>query len=121
MKHNWDILKGIARGVFVDHWATEQEEEGESFPGGTNLDTVAPPTSAHARKWAREVADKITKANNTSLARLYAKVKAAGYPHDEEHFGYHLGMQTAGSGVSWSDDTPKLDHDEIEVPYREYY
>lgn len=126
MKHDPEILAGIPRGVWVSHWADEQEEAGEHFASGTNLDDVAPPTPRWAKKWAREVADKIVAANNVvrgrpvTLAFLYSMVKEAGYPYDKEHFGFHLGMQTAGHGVSWSDDS-KLPHDAIEVPYREFY
>lgn len=125
MTHNASILAGIPRGPWVDQWATEQEEAGESF-SGMNLDELAPATPAWAKKWGREVADKIVKANKVVRGRpvtldfLYQMVKEAGYPHDREHFGYHLGMQAAGHGVSWSDDC-KLPHDAIEVPHYEFY
>lgn len=40
-----------------------------------------------------------------SLDNLYeVAVKDFGYKNDKEHFGYHLGMQSVGHGVSWEDD-----------------
>ena len=140
MTHDSAILKGIPRGVWADLWATEQEEKGRSF-GGQELTSIAPPTPAWAKKWAKGVADEIVRLNadllkkisqenffrlgvkpgKSSLDSLYELVKRFGYPYDREHFGYHLGMQAAGHGVSWSDDTRRLRHETIKLPYREFY
>jgi hypothetical protein len=116
------VLKGIPTGVWADHWATEQEEKGRSFRGQDLMD-VAPKVPAWANKWGKAVADSIVAANHGwahSLGDLYRHVKQNGYPYDEAHFGYHLGMQAAGHGVSWSDDT-KLPHSTIKIPQREFY
>jgi hypothetical protein len=80
----------------------------------------APLVPKWARSWANNIAAGIMSANGCSLEDLYKRVKAHGYPFDREHFGYHLGMQAAGHGVSWSDDT-KLSHKAIEIPSREFY
>lgn len=117
--HDPDILEGIPRGVFADRWAQEKEEEGESF-GGQDIMDIAPKTPASAKKWGREVADEIVRMNGKSLADLYELVIEHGYPHDKASFGFHLGMQTAGHGVSWADDT-NLPYDTIKLPSREYY
>jgi hypothetical protein len=115
------VLKGIPGGVWADYWATAQEEKGRSF-SGQNLMDVAPKVPGWANKWAKVVADSIVAANpwTHSLGHLYLHVKQNGYPYDEEHFGYHLGMQAAGHGVSWSDDC-KLPHSTIKIPSREFY
>jgi len=118
--HDAEILEGIPRGVYADWWAQEQEEKGKSF-SGQDITRAAPRTPGWAKKWGHEVADAIVTANHSSLEDLYAKVKAHGYPYDREHFGYHLGMETAGHGVSWSDDTKGLAHDAIKLPDREFY
>jgi hypothetical protein len=119
-KEEAEILRGIPSGVWADHWANEQEENGKSFFGKDIIDE-APPPPASAKKWAKEVANKIVAMNNgQSLSRLFLRVKQNGYPHDAEHFGYHLGMQAVGHGVSWSDDT-RLPHDAIKIPSMEFY
>lgn len=117
--HDADILAGIPSGVWADLWATEQEERGRSF-SGQNLIAAAPPPPRWARRWAKQLADSIVRANGDSLAALYAKAKAAGYPRSASHFGFHLGMQSAGHGVSYSDDCD-LDDDAIEIPHNEFY
>lgn len=117
-----EILKGIPSGVWADQWATKQEERGRSF-SGQDLISVAPKPPKRARDWARKVADKIIAANPwaKTLEDLYRHVHQNGYPHDRDHFGYHLGMQAVGHGVSWSDDTPKLSHSAIKIPLDEFY
>lgn len=116
-----EILAGIPRGVFADWWATEQEEKGRSF-SGQRIDLLAPATPAWAKKWGREVAAAIVAANGgKSLTSLYQYAKGVGYPYDAEHFGYHLGMQVAGHGVSWTDDIKSGHREDIKLPYREFY
>lgn len=122
--HDPEILEGIPRGVWASLWADEQEEKGESF-SGVDLMEAAPATPGWAKKWAKEVADRIVEMNTTSLDEMYRIVTERGkYPHDRETFGYHLGMQAMGAGVSWSDDVDyksDLKHDDIKIPYREFY
>lgn len=119
MTHDQDILDGVSRGVWADLWANEQEEKGVSFSGMDVCD-CAPKTPRWAQRWARKVANAIVEANGKSLEDLYQLVRTHGYPYDRAQFGLHLGMQTAGHGMSWSDDT-RMSHDMIKVPYREFY
>lgn len=117
-----EILAGIPTGVWADYWATQQEERGRSFSGQDIMD-VAPKVPKWAKDWATNLAAGIVSVNGKTLEQLYQMVKEAGYPHDREHFGYHLGMQAAGHGVSWSDDVrfDKLKHNAIGIPHREFY
>jgi hypothetical protein len=131
----------MARGVWADLWATEQEEKGKSF-SGQDITEAAPKTPAWALKWARGVADKIVAMNQgnhirnylahthvegdpwkkqVTLNDLYLVVKSYGFPHDEDQFGLLLGMQAASHGISWSDDTKGLPHDTIELPRTDFY
>lgn len=119
VKHDAEILAGIPSGVWASMWADEQEEKGRSF-SGQNIMDHSPPVPAWAKKWAKKIADEIVSMNGLSLEALYEMVKAAKYPYDKEHFGYHLGMQSAGHGVSWSDDCD-LHHNAIKTPYHEFY
>jgi hypothetical protein len=119
-EHNSSILGGIPAGVWADHWATGEEEKGESF-SGVNLMDVAPAPPAWAKKWAKKVADEIVEANHKSLDELYELAESCGYPNDREHFGYHLGMQVAGHGVSWEDDADSGCSLKIKLPHREFY
>lgn len=112
--HDAEILAGIPSGVWADYWATEQEEKGRSFGGGVNLIDVAPNPPKWAKDWAKRVADKIVELNNNkSLEQIYEMAKKIGYKNDKEHFGYDLGMQTVGHGVSWTDDVPFQRLDEL--------
>jgi len=120
--HNAEILAGIPAGVWADLWATEQEEKGRSF-SGMDIVEEAPNPPAWAKKWGKEIADKIVALNHKSLEELYQMVVAAGYPHDRDQFGLHLGMQAVGHGISWSDDVSyaKLSHDAIKLPRTDFY
>ncbi len=117
-----EILTGIPRGVYADAWAMEEEEKGESF-SGMDLYEIAPETPAYADKWARKTAREIIKLNPKfkNLTELYEFAKSKGYGNDAEHFGYHLGMQSVGHGVSWSDDARAGHHDDIKLPSTEFY
>ena len=120
-----EIIKGIARGNWVLHWADRQEEKGRSF-GGVNLDEVAPKTPSWAIGWAVKVGAQIERLNGMSLSKLYEKAVELGYPKDEENFGSDLGLQSVGHGVSWTDDIPwsaskSIKRDEIKLPHTEFY
>ncbi len=52
---------------------------------------------------------------------LYALVKVFGYPYDRERFGFDLGMQAIGHGISWSDYVRKIPHETIRLPRTEFY
>lgn len=118
--HDKEILEGIPRGVWADYWALQQEEKGKSF-SGQDIYELAPKTPTWAKVWGKKIADEIVRLNGRSLEGLYDMVKEAGYPRGKETFGYHLGMQAAGHGVSWSDDVRGLRHDAIKIPSHEFY
>lgn len=123
--HNPEILAGIPSGVWADAWATRQEERGRSF-SGQDIMAAAPKPPPRARAWGKKIAGEIVRLNSerhgkpVSLEDLYQAAVGAGYPHDREHFGYHLGMQAVGHGVSFSDDC-SLRHDAIAIPDDEFY
>lgn len=118
--HDPDILRGMARGPWAVHWANEAEEAGESF-SGVDLYEIAPKTPRWAEKWARRLADSIAGLNQASLSELYQHAVSVGYSRDKESFGYHLGMQSTGEGVSWSDDSSAGHHGDILLPYYVFY
>lgn len=99
-----EILRGMARGPWAIQWANEQEEAGESF-SGQDIYEAAPEAPRWTKKWARDLADAITSANGiASLEELYQAAVSDGFAKDRETFGYYLGMQAQGHGVSWDDD-----------------
>ena len=115
-----EILTGMARGPWVMHWAREQEEAGESL-SGVDVYEAAPSTPRSAVKWAAELGRGILAANHaTSLEQLYQAAVAAGFAKDRETFGYYLGAQATGEGVSWDDDVSGSDL-KIQLPHSEYY
>jgi hypothetical protein len=119
MKHDLDILRGMARGPWANHWAAEQEEQGESF-SGVDIYDAAPEAPRWAEKWAERLADAIVKINDTPLDHLFAGARAVGFPKDEEAFGFYLGMQAVGHGISWDDDV-RGSTLKIGVPSAEFY
>lgn len=128
MKQPWpmfeddaEILEGMARGVYADAWATRQEERGRYISG--NVYDEAPATPSKAKTWAKRTAAEILKLNPQyeNLYTMYEVAQEKGYSRDPEHFGYHLGMQSVGHGVGWSDDAPKGRHDDFKLPYTEFY
>jgi len=115
-----EILSGMARGPWAEHWAQEQEEAGERL-SGVDIYDAAPATPKSAEKWARELWIALSIANHgLSLEDLYRAAVASGFAKDRETFGFYLGMQATGAGVSWHDDI-RGDHVEIKIPYSEYY
>ncbi len=121
--HDAEILGGIPMGVWADLWATEKEEKGHSFGGGVDIVAIAPKPPSWAKKWAKELADKIVALNHKSLEELYEMVERAGFSRGREDFGFLLGMQAVGHGISWSDDVSasKLSHDAIKLPRADFY
>jgi len=118
--HDPEILLGMARGVWADHWAQEKEEAGVSF-SGRDIYEAAPEAPSWAEKWAKRLANSISALNgNVSLNRLYLAAKEAGFPKDRETFGFYLGMEAVGHGVNWTDDISG-EHPEILVPDYEFY
>jgi len=126
--HVRDILRGMARGPWALYWADREEEKGSSF-SGVDIYEAAPEAPAWAKKWARELADKIVLLNTDRRGRrserpgldgLYEEAVAEGFAKDGEAFGYYLGMQAVGAGVRWDDDVSGTNL-EISVPYDEFY
>jgi hypothetical protein len=117
--HNNEILYGMAKGPWADYWARAQEEKGRSF-SGENIYDLCPEPPKWAKSWARKVADEIVKLNDgLSLATLFLAAREAGFNKSREDFGFYLGCQSAGMGISWDDD---LSTDmKIELPFREFY
>ena len=101
--HDPEITLGMARGVWADHWAHEQEEAGESF-SGMDIYEAAPDAPTWAERWAEKLASSIVALNGAPLDSLYRAAKTAGFPKDRETFGFYLGMQAVGHGVNWNDD-----------------
>ena len=118
--HDPEILLGMARGVWADYWANEQEEAGESF-SGQDIYEAAPDAPEWAEKWARKLASSILRLNGDSLDSLYKKARDVGFPKDRETFGFYLGMQAVGHGVAWDDDVPAGHDLKILVPSYEFY
>lgn len=118
--HDSEILHGMSRGVWANHWASAQEEKGRSF-SGQNLFDIAPKTPAWAVKWANKLADTIQKLNGIDVDALFEMAREAGFDKDRESFGFYLGMQAVGAGVRWTDDLSSRDAPKILVPSYQFY
>jgi hypothetical protein len=120
--HDPEILLGMARGVWADYWAQEQEEAGESF-SGQDIYAAAPDAPTWAEKWAKKLANSIIHLNgDVSLDTLFKAARQAGFPKDRETFGFYLGMEAVGHGIHWTDNVPHSDEiPKILVPDYEFY
>jgi hypothetical protein len=114
-----EILSGMARGPWASHWAQEEEERGESH-GGEDIYETAPPAPKWVKKWAAALGKSISSLNHdVGLEDLYQAARADGFTKDRETFGFYLGMQSVGHGVSWDDDHSSSIT--IKVPSMELY
>ena len=117
--HNREILYGMARGPWADHWANVQGERGRSF-SGQNIYDICPEPPRMAKRWARRLADDIVSANDgLGLEPLFLAARNAGFDKSREDFGFYLGCEACGMGIRWDDDLST--NLKIEVPYREFY
>lgn len=123
------MIAGIAHAFFVCAWADEEEQKGRSYPG-MELTEVAPDTPLEAVIEAAIFLGHFEEVNGASaILSLYHAARAEGVSDDEwvdgswaeDHaieFGWYLGMQGLGHGVSWSDDHAEF---EMKIPHFEYY
>jgi hypothetical protein len=118
-EHDSEILRGLAHGPWTMRWASEQEEQGESF-SGMDIYELAPEAPRWVARWASAVADTIVQINGRSLEDLYLRAQGEGFTKNRETFGYYLGMQATGEGVRWDDDLSGTDL-KIKVPSGELY
>lgn len=122
------ILDAMARALFVEAWARNEEEKPkfrERGYGGqghqVDIMDVAPRTSPAAMKSAKELAKDIEKQNGRSLTSLYTTAVAQEGHRKEPNptdFGHYLAMQAMGHGVSWWDDHPEFP---MTVPHHNFY
>lgn len=117
-RHDNNILLGMAKGPWADHWATIQEEKGKSF-SGMDIYEAAPDPPRWAKAWAKRLADSMVLLNETPLALIYAAAQKAGFAKNAETFGFYMGMEAVGHGIHWTDDG--ADDIKIKVPSMEFY
>ena len=92
-RHHNDILHGISKGPWAEHWAQAQEERGRSF-SGQNVYDLCPEPPRWARAWARKLADDIVEANDgLGLEPLFLAARDAGLDMSRENFGFCLGCE----------------------------
>jgi len=122
-----EIVDSMARTLWADAWANNEEEWGRSAGmAGQDIMDLALPTPEHAMERAREIYDAIEKASGTTIEDAYARAEADAEERPAEHsrevtkdrFGHTLVMEAMGSGVAWTDDHPKHG---LDVPHSDYY
>jgi hypothetical protein len=113
------IVDGMARALFVSSWAEAHAHEYQQV----DLEKVAPPTPPDAEMYARNLCGQVEKYNDrTDINLIYAGIVGyEAHAHRKkptpESFGWYLGMQMLGHGVSWTDDHPDAG---LELPYADY-
>lgn len=127
-----EILHSMARAAYSDWWICEQErkfeETGTPVPWGPgeSIDPYIPTrTPASAKKWALDAVAQWERETGMPIDLLYWLAANAEGHHDREpsteQFGWYLGMQTLGHGVSWFDDHPSFEPMSGVRLYHEYY
>jgi len=118
-----EILEGIASALHGSNWADRYEESGGSLSQTEILDVMDPITS-EAKKSASEIYSDIEKTNSIDLENfvenLFKKieVRSSRFFSDAELFGYYLGMESLGHGVSWEDDHPPHN---LKISFTEFF
>lgn len=107
-----EIIDAAARAFFVNDWAREEEEKGNTYPGEDLMD-VAPETSDAAEAFGKKFIETIEKKQGKSIEQLYTRAATDDSSRHlkeptEADFGHYLAMQALGTGVAWSDDHPEL-------------
>jgi len=125
------IVTAMARAMFVDNWADQEEEEGRCYPGQELMD-VAPETPEDYLLAAYRLAGHFEALNKMALVCLAFKAFVADglatYEEDNlweqisddilQEFGHYLYMRARGHGVCWEDDHADCG---IVYPHFEYY
>ena len=122
--HKAEILRGMARALFVVTWAVYEEERGRRL-GPVDIMDVAPATPSPARTAAKILAKRFEVSNHgKTMSDLYADALNAGRTSshsrrgtDPDTFGHYMAMQALGHGVSWFDDNPKFP---VHIPHFEF-
>lgn len=111
------MVNSMARTLFVDQWANEEEEQGRCY-SGQNLMDVAPETPSEYRDEALRLVGHMEAANGMAFVCLAYKAFVADglttYEDDDgwdkvtddvlEEFGHYVAMASLGHGVCWEDD-----------------
>lgn len=109
-----DIAAGFAQALFVSAWVSAYEQENCRHkrpwgPGAEILD-FAPTVPQSVRVYAQGVLVYIGAINgNRKVENVYIEnLELPGHltPPTPHNFGWYLGMEWTGEGVSWSDDHP---------------
>jgi hypothetical protein len=113
-----EIVKAMARSLFVDAWDDAECEAGREHHG--ELMDLAPETIPEAIEAAEDLAEKFETLNKKALDVMFEEAAAVDghrvFPIPED-FGHYTAMQALGHGVSWRDDHP--DHG-FRVPHFDY-
>ena len=125
MSSNKDIINGIAHAFHATNWADRYEEAGGSLSQCQILDVMDPVTE-YAFLEAAVVYGRIEAHNKTSLlCHFYhmendetLEIRSSRFFNDAELFGWYLGMQFLGHGVSWEDDHPPHG---LDIPWGEFW
>ena len=122
-----EIIDSMARTLHVLHWAEEEEEQGNFYPG-EDLMEIAPETPEEALYQAWRLCGMIESMNGASLERILVfAAEADGFHTLDPEFeypegyarelGYCLAMRALGHGVAWEDNHPPII---LSFPTREY-
>jgi hypothetical protein len=105
------IVEAAARALFVDAWASAEEEAGRGRELRGELMDLAPETIPEAVDQAEELMKEFEQTNAKAVDVMYQEAAALpGRHHSDptpEDFGHYTAMQALGHGVSWSDDHPE--------------
>jgi hypothetical protein len=107
-----EIIEGFARALHATAWADCVEEYGIENLSGVEITEVMDPVTQRANDDARNAIIEIEQRAGVwrAIGELYERAINQEGKHTEDptpsSFGWYLGMEWLGHGVSWSDDHP---------------
>ncbi len=116
--------RAIAKAYYASAWADAMEEAGYQFAPQTRINREAPDPSQESLARAIRDAQALCEMNGVStLEELLQKAADADRKGNDpseiaEDFGFDIGMEMLGSGVSWKDDHEDFGY---QAPHTEFH
>ena len=113
------FVNAVARTLFVQAWASWQEEHGPGYPMGCELMEAAPETPVEAYYAAGRLISKFEEKNKKSwyLIAADARKKVRTGDDADTELGYYVAQTSLSAGVRWEDNHEPLN---VEYPYFDF-
>jgi hypothetical protein len=121
------MLLGFLEAIWLDSYMSWADEHGLDYTTGhipqhvRGLSDIPQAVPTSAKRLAKKYASILVKMNRASLTELWRRAsRADGERADPVKLGFHLAMQSAGHGISWTDDHERFDVSLPTIDWRAY-